>query len=91
VFVKRFNPETHTNDYTIDTEAHAPGGPYELPFALPGAEEPGAEPMPQPEGEALLVVAPAHNCVSCHTDKASLKQMAVEEEEVQSEEASGEG
>jgi rhodanese-related sulfurtransferase len=29
VFVKRFNPETHSHDYTIDLEAHEPGGPYE--------------------------------------------------------------
>ena len=96
VYVKRFNPETNTNDYTIDTGAHEPGGPYELPFALPGAEEPGAEepgaePVPQPEAEALLVVAPAYNCVSCHTDKASLQLLAEEEQEVASEESSGEG
>jgi rhodanese-related sulfurtransferase len=91
IYVKRFNPETHTNDYTIDTEAHQPGGPYELPFAVPGAEEPGLEPTPAPVGEATAVLASAHNCVSCHTDKASLESLAVEEEEVVSEESAGEG
>ena len=30
VFVKRFDPEKHTSDYTIDTTAHEPGGPYNL-------------------------------------------------------------
>jgi len=91
VFVKRFDPGKHTNDYIIDTEAHQAGGPYELPFAVSGAEEPGPEPTPPPGAEAAAVLAPAHNCVSCHTDKASLKRLAVEEEEVKSEEATGEG
>ena len=91
VYVKRFDPEKHTNDYIIDTEAHQPGGPYELPFTVPDAGEPGAEPTDEPADEAPAVVAPADNCVACHTDKASLKDLAVEEEEVESEESSGEG
>jgi rhodanese-related sulfurtransferase len=91
VFVKRFDPEKHTNDYIIDTEDHQPGGPYELPFAVPGAQEPGAGPPPEPVAEVPAVVAPAGNCVRCHTDKASLKSLAVEEEEIESEESAGEG
>jgi rhodanese-related sulfurtransferase len=27
VFVKRFNPDTHANDFAVDTTAHEPGGP----------------------------------------------------------------
>jgi rhodanese-related sulfurtransferase len=91
VFVKRFNPDTHTSDYIIDTEAHEPGGPYELPFAMTGAEEVTPEPTTPPAEEVPVVVAPAHNCASCHMDKESLKRLAVEEEEVQSEESAGEG
>jgi rhodanese-related sulfurtransferase len=91
VFVKRFDPEKHTNDYILDTEAHLPDGPYELPFAVPGVEEPGQEPTPAPAADAQTLVAPARNCVSCHTAQAILKRLAVEEEEVQSEESSGEG
>jgi rhodanese-related sulfurtransferase len=91
VFVKRFDPEKHTNDYIIDTEAHQPAGPYELPFAVPGAEEPAQEPTPSPVADASALVAPAHNCVNCHTSQAILKRLAVEEEEVESEESSGEG
>jgi rhodanese-related sulfurtransferase len=89
VFVKRFNPETHTSDYIIDTEAHELGGPYELPFAL--AEE-GVKPVPQPTPEAGLVPVSvgAMNCVTCHTDEATLQALAVEKE-VKSEETSGEG
>jgi rhodanese-related sulfurtransferase len=34
VFVKRFDPETHAGDYTIDAEPHEPGGPYALPGPL---------------------------------------------------------
>jgi rhodanese-related sulfurtransferase len=34
VFVKRFDPEKHANDYTVDTEAHEPQGPYALPSPL---------------------------------------------------------
>jgi len=90
VYVKRFDPEKHTNDYIVDTVAHAPGGPYELPFVVTGALEPGAEPTPEPAGEAAAA-APADNCVRCHTDKAILKGLAVEEEEVKSEESAGEG
>ncbi|MEJ2733032.1 MAG: rhodanese-like domain-containing protein [Anaerolineae bacterium] len=91
IFVKRFNPETHSSDYILDTEPHSPAGPYELPFLLPGAEEPGPEPTPAPVVEVTAGLAPAHNCVSCHTDKASLESLAVEEEEVVSEESAGEG
>jgi rhodanese-related sulfurtransferase len=91
VYVKRFDAEKHTNDYIIDTEAHQPGGPYALPFAVPGTQEPGTEPTPEPVAEVPAVVAPADNCVRCHTAQASLKSLAVEEEEVESEESAGEG
>ena len=89
VFVKRFDPEKHANDYTIDTEAHEPGGPYQLPFVV--AEEEG-KPVPQPTPEAglLPVSVGAMNCVACHTDEPSLKELAVEKE-VKSEKTSGEG
>jgi rhodanese-related sulfurtransferase len=89
VFVKRFDPEKHASDYTIDTEAHEPGGPYKLPFAV---VEEGVKPAPQPTPEAGLVPVSveAMNCVTCHTDEPSLRELAVEEE-VKSEETSGEG
>jgi rhodanese-related sulfurtransferase len=91
VFVKRFDPENHTNDYIIDTEAHLAGGPYEVPFTVSGAEQPAPEPTPEPEAEAPAVAAEAQSCVNCHTEKALLEALAVEEEVVQSEESSGEG
>ena len=89
VYVKRFNPETHASDYRIDTEAHEPGGPYKLPFAVVEGE---VKPVPQPTPEAglLPVSVGAMNCVTCHTDEPSLQALAVEEE-VKSEETSGEG
>ena len=89
VYVKRFNPETHAADYRIDTEAHEPGGPYKLPFAVVEGE---VKPVPQPTPEAglLPVSVGAMNCVTCHTDEPSLQALAVEEE-VKSEETSGEG
>jgi rhodanese-related sulfurtransferase len=89
VYVKRFNPETHTADYAVETEAHEPGGPYELPFALVEGE---VKPVPQPTPEAglLPVSVGAMNCVTCHTSEETLKAMAVEKE-VKSEETSGEG
>jgi rhodanese-related sulfurtransferase len=34
VFVKRFNPETHTGDYPIDTEPHQLEGAYDRPSPL---------------------------------------------------------
>jgi rhodanese-related sulfurtransferase len=91
VYVKRFDPEKHTNDYRVETQANAPGGPYELPFTVSGAEGEGPEPTSPPVAEAPAVLVPAYNCVRCHTDKASLQRLAVEEEEVQSEESAGEG
>jgi rhodanese-related sulfurtransferase len=91
VYVKRFDPEKHANDYIIDTVAHAPGGPYSLPFEVSGAEEPGTEPTSPPAVEGPAVVAPADNCVRCHIDEVSLRELAVEEEEVESEESAGEG
>jgi hypothetical protein len=42
-------------------------------------------PPPKAEGEVVS------NCVTCHTDKATLKELAVEPEEVKSEETTGEG
>ena len=91
VFVNRFDPEKHTNDYIIDTEAHQPGGPYDLPFTVSSAQEPVAEPTVEPEAETAALVTPAENCVSCHTNQGLLEVMAVEEEEVVSAESSGEG
>ena len=91
VYVKRFDPEKHTADYTIDTEIHQPGGPYELPFALPGAEGPAPEPTSVAAAEVPGVIPEAYNCVICHTDRDSLERLAVEEEEVESEQSSGEG
>jgi rhodanese-related sulfurtransferase len=91
VYVKRFDPEQNTGDYIIDTEAHQPAGPYELPFAVVGAEEPVPQPTPQPTAEAPEAVAPASNCLFCHTNQEILELLAVEEEEVESEESSGEG
>jgi rhodanese-related sulfurtransferase len=91
IYVKRFNPETHAADYIVETEANEPGGPYELPFAVSGAQEPGAELTPEPEAEAAALVTPAQNCVSCHIDKGILQTLAVEEEEVVSEQSAGEG
>jgi len=89
VFVKRFNPDTHTSDYTIDTQAHEPGGPYELPFSVAG-EEGKPVPEPTPEAGLLPVTVGAMNCVTCHTSEATLKALAVEKE-VKSEKTSGEG
>jgi rhodanese-related sulfurtransferase len=89
VFVKRFKPEVHTGDYTVDTTAHEPGGPYELPTPLAG-EEGEAVPTPMPEAGLLPVTIGAMNCVTCHTSEASLKVLAVEKE-VTSEKTSGEG
>ncbi len=91
VYVKRFDPEKHTNDYRIETEANLPGGPYDLPFTVSAGGEPGQQPTSSPEEEGPAVLTPGHNCVLCHTDKASLETLAVEEEEVESEESSGEG
>jgi hypothetical protein len=92
VFVKRFDPETHTNDFTIDTEAHEPGGPYELPTPLAEAEVQLAPvPMPQPVAELPPTQISASSCIACHTDQSSLKDLAVEEQEVKPEESSGEG
>jgi len=89
VFVKRFNPDAHTGDYTIDTQAHEPGGPYELPTPLAG-EEGKPVPEPTPEAGLLPVTVGAMNCVTCHTSEATLKILAVEKE-VKSEKTSGEG
>ena len=91
VFVKRFDPEKHANDYPIDTEAHEPGGPYEMPTPLAGVgPQPVPEPMPQPVAALPPVSVAASNCVACHTDKPSLQALAVEKE-VKSEKTSGEG
>jgi hypothetical protein len=37
------------------------------------------------------VIAAAQNCVNCHTNEQILQGLAVEEEQVVSEESSGEG
>jgi len=90
VFVKRFNPETHTVDYTIDTKAHEPGGPYVLPTPLAGEEIPPSPGPPQPVVELPPARVSANNCIACHTDRPSLEALA-EEKEVKSEKTSGEG
>jgi len=95
VYVKRFDPEKHANDYVVDTEAHMPGGPYQLPTPLGGAAgQPAPQPSPQPTPEPVAgtpaLMPAANNCASCHTDKARLKLLAVEKE-VKSEKGSGEG
>jgi rhodanese-related sulfurtransferase len=95
VFTKRFNPEVHTSDYIIDTEAHQPGGPYELPTSLAAAAPSvGGAPAPvlAPAAEVPATQAEAKNCITCHTDEETLQALAVEEEEEKtSEESSGEG
>jgi mono/diheme cytochrome c family protein len=95
VFGKRFDPETHTSDYTIDTKPHEPGGPYELPTPLAAAGPgvgPAPPPVPAPAAEIAATQAEATNCISCHTDDETLRALAVEEEEEKtSEESSGEG
>ena len=73
----------------MDTETHEPGGPYELPFAVV-EEEVKPVPKPTPEAGLVPVSVGAMNCVTCHTDEPSLKELAVEKE-VKSEETSGEG
>jgi hypothetical protein len=96
VFVKRFNPETHTSDYTIDTEPHEPGGPYEFPTPLApagtGVGPAPPPPVPAPVAEIAATQVEATNCISCHTDEETLRALAVEEEEEKtSEESTGEG
>jgi rhodanese-related sulfurtransferase len=92
VFVKRFDADAHANDYTVDTEAHEPGGPYELPTPLSRAgPSPAPVPAPSPVAELPPTQVSAGTCTSCHTDRVSLEALAVEEEEVKSEETSGEG
>jgi rhodanese-related sulfurtransferase len=93
VYAKRFNPEVHTGDYTIDTQAHEPGGPYELPTPL-AAAGPQLESEPEPTllAEMPHAQAAASTCISCHTDKPTMQALAVEEEEEKSsEESTGEG
>jgi hypothetical protein len=91
VYAKRFDPEMHARDYTIDLEAHEPGGPYEMPEPLVEAVLP---PAPEPEPSEPVVepppIAVSSNCVSCHTDQGTLEYLAVEKE-VKSEMTSGEG
>ena len=90
VFVKRFNADTHAHDYTIDLEAHEPGGPYELPTPLvEEAPQPLPEPTPIPVAE-IPAASGANNCVSCHTNKTDLQTLA-EDKEVKSDKTSGEG
>ena len=90
VYVKRFDPDTHAGDYTIDTEIHEPGGPYEPPTPLLAGEEAKPVPKPTPGAGLLPVSFGAANCVACHTNTASLQALAVEKE-VKSEKTSGEG
>jgi rhodanese-related sulfurtransferase len=93
VYAKRFNPEVHTGDYTIDTESHELTGTYELPTPLAGVgPAAGPAPVPTPVAEVPITQAEASNCISCHTDKAAVQALAVEEEEEKTtEESEGEG
>jgi rhodanese-related sulfurtransferase len=91
IFVKRFDPEKHTNDYFVEVEAHSAGGPYTLPFSVSSVQEPAPEPAPELAAEAPAAEAPAQNCLSCHTNQDLLQAIAVEEEAPASEESSGEG
>ena len=92
VYVKRFDPDTHTGDYAIDTEAHEPGGPYDLPTPLAGAgPSMGRAPTPLPVADLPSAQIGASTCMACHIDQPSLQALATEEEEVASEETSGEG
>ena len=92
VYVKRFTPDTHAHDYTIDLEAHELTGSYELPDPLVKVTtqpEPEVESDQETEGMIPAAVVAA-NCISCHTDEKELQELAVEEE-AQSELTSGEG
>jgi rhodanese-related sulfurtransferase len=94
VYAKRFNPEVHAGDYTIDTDPHELTGSYELPTPLAAAgPQIGAAPAPTPPVDEMPAMqAAASTCISCHTDEATLRALAVEEEEEKtSEESSGEG
>jgi len=93
VYAKRFNPEVHTGDYMVDIEAHELTGSHELPTPLAAAGPAvGPTPEPTPAAEMPVTQAAATNCISCHTDKASVQALAVEEEEEKvSEESTGEG
>jgi len=95
VFVKRFNPEVHANDYAVELQANEAGGPYPLPAPLAGPEV-GAAAVPgtgaAPELDLPALQAEASTCASCHTDESALRALAVEEEEEKSsEESTGEG
>jgi hypothetical protein len=62
VFVKRFNPDAHTFDYTIDLDAHEPGGPYQMPEPLvEAAPQPIPEPTSPPVADAPVTTI-AYNC-----------------------------
>jgi rhodanese-related sulfurtransferase len=93
VYAKRFDPETHAADYTIDTEAHELTGSCELPAPLAAASpQTGPGPAPTPVAEMPPTQAAATNCIACHTNRTTLQTLAVEEEEEKvSEESSGEG
>jgi hypothetical protein len=92
VYVKRFTPDTHAHDYTIDLEPHQLTGSYELPAPLVKATvQPETETAPDQETEDMIpATVVAANCISCHTNKIELQELAVEEEVV-SELTSGEG
>ena len=93
VYVKRFNPDVHTFDYTVDLEAHQPGGPYQMPEPLVDAVQAAPQPIPEPTAPPVAeapATAVASNCVSCHTDQETLETLAVDKE-LTSEQSSGEG
>ncbi|MBN1317861.1 MAG: rhodanese-like domain-containing protein, partial [Anaerolineales bacterium] len=92
VYVKRFTPDTHAHDYTIDLETHQLTGSYELPAPLVEITvQPESETEPDQGAEDMIPASVVSaNCISCHTDKKELQELAVEEE-VKSELTSGEG
>jgi rhodanese-related sulfurtransferase len=92
VYAKRFDPDTHTSDYTINAEAHELTGSYELPTPLAVAGPDTDQALaPTPVAEMPATQA-ASNCITCHTDRTALQSLAVEEEEEKvSEESTGEG
>jgi rhodanese-related sulfurtransferase len=76
-----FDNETAAKDYNIETTPNI-FVPKEEPVT------PVEEPLPSPEEAVVLA---GDTCVGCHSSEVLLKQVASPEEEVTSEETSGEG
>jgi rhodanese-related sulfurtransferase len=77
-----FDNETASMDYDFELTPNV-FVPKEAPVTPPAEE-----PLPLPE-EAIVMAG--DTCVACHSNEALLKQVASPEEEVKSEESSGEG